>query len=883
VPVRDRHARNRVQEPLTRSRAATRVAACCCAALAVLAGISVPGAASAAKAAPGSAAPAREESLKQALVIRIPEDLRSRTGMGLDPIEAKLVVGHWSAPHAGESVTFADGAVRSWRAVEADAKGWFERDEFEGGYAYFAVTSKTRRVVLLEGMGHDMVFVNGEPRGGNQYGLGDEWEPWEPHFNYSLIPIELRKGRNELLFKCYRGRLKVTLRDVTGPALLNARDLTIPDLAAGTQAAAAGGIVVINASTEPLRGAWLSFQQDWGGSRHTLRRPVPVIGPLSTRKVIFDIAGPVPAAAGPVAAELALERRPDGAWTVLDRATLPLKAVRPDEPYRRTFISGIDGSVQYYAVNPARGADRNDQPQALILSLHGADVEAINQATSYEPKTWANIVAPTNRRPYGYNWEDWGQIDALEALADASSKLNVDADRVYLTGHSMGGHGTWHIGETFPDRFGAIGPSAGWLSFWSYRARKAPDASTPVGAILARAASPSDTFALERNLEHLGVYLLHGADDDNVPVTESRHMVEELKTFHKDFVYHEQPGVKHWWDLSDEPGTDCVDWPPMFDFFARHARPGTGRARQVDFTTASPGISSRSAWLTIEAQTKPLALSSASIRFDPGLRRLVGTTSNVARLSFELWDLGSSGPITIELDGQKLSAPPNASIQPAEPTRSALPPGVRLVRKGDAWSLAGPVSWDQKGPHRYGTFKDAFRNRVMFVYGTKGTPEENAWAFAKARYDAERFWYQGNASVDVVGDVDFDPAAEPERNIVVYGNAKTNAAWTALLGRSPVQVDGQGITVGARRAAGADLACLFIRPRPGSLTASVGVVAGTGITGMRLSNNKLYLEAGYPFPDVLLFSAGRAAGDGILAAGFFDLDWSAGSDVVWAE
>ena len=56
----------------------------------------------------------------------------------------------------------------------------------------------------------------------------------------------------------------------------------------------------------------------------------------------------------------------------------------------------------------------------MVLTAYAdieAAVEAINQASSYEPKTWANIVCPTNRRPYGYDWEDWGRLDALEVLA----------------------------------------------------------------------------------------------------------------------------------------------------------------------------------------------------------------------------------------------------------------------------------------------------------------------------------------------------------------------------------------------------------------------------------------------------------------------------------
>src|SRR4029077_10978732 len=134
---------------------------------------------------------------------------------------------------------------------------------------------------------------------------------------------------------------------------------------------------------------------------------------------------------------------------------------------KATFISRIDGSVQYYAVNPASGPAGDARP-ALFLSLHGASVEAIGQADAYSPKSWGYLVAPTNRRPYGFDWEDWGRIDAIEVLTLAMNRFHTDSSRTYLTGHSMGGHGTWQVGVTFPDHFAAIAPSAGWISFASY-------------------------------------------------------------------------------------------------------------------------------------------------------------------------------------------------------------------------------------------------------------------------------------------------------------------------------------------------------------------------------------------------------------------------------
>jgi len=349
---------------------------------------------------------------------------------------------------------------------------------------------------------------------------------------------------------------------------------------------------------------------------------------------------------------------------------------------------------------------------------------------------------------------------------------------------------------------------------------------------------------------------------------------EEMEKFHKDFIYHEEPGQGHWWDISDEPGADCVDWPPLFDFFARRARPEKERIREIEFITASPGISPKNNWLTIEAQKKQLDLSKVNIRFDPGKRRFVGTTENVIRMSFDLTILDGDDPILFEIDDQKIE---NVVIPSAEKK-------IWLKKNESQWELAEKPSPSVKGPHRYGTFKDAFQNRFMFVYGTHGNKKENDWAYAKSRYDAEHFWYQGNGSIDIIPDDEFNAKSEPDRNVILYGNSQTNSAWEMLLGDSPVEVLQDKIKIGDKSLEGKNLACLLIRPRPGSDFASIGAVSGTGLTGMRLTNRRPYLNPGYGYPDFIIFTLEMLTNQeqGVKVAGFFGLDWGLESaEMVW--
>ena len=154
----------------------------------------------------------------------------------------------------------------------------------------------------------------------------------------------------------------------------------------------------------------------------------------------------------------------------------------------------------------------------------------------YRRKAWGHVIAPTNRRPFGFDWEDWGRLDAIEVLELNQRRLGIDPDRTYLTGHSMGGHGVWHVGITFPGRFAAIGPSAGWRSFWAYTGAERFENISPIERILRSATNPSDTEALSRNTLHYGVYILHGEKDDNVPAEQGRIMNETLGAFHPERV-----------------------------------------------------------------------------------------------------------------------------------------------------------------------------------------------------------------------------------------------------------------------------------------------------------------------------------------------------------
>jgi hypothetical protein len=91
-----------------------------------------------------------------------------------------------------------------------------------------------------------------------------------------------------------------------------------------------------------------------------------------------------------------------------------------------------------------------------------------------------------------------------------------------------------------------------------------------------------------------------------------------------------------------------------------------------------------------------------------------------------------------------------------------------------------------------------------------------------------------------------------------------------------VQVKRSAISIGGRELRGEDLACLFLRPRTGSETASVAVVSGTGLSGMRLTERVPYFLAGVAFPDCTVFGVDTLAkgASAVRAAGYFGNDWT---------
>ncbi|MCR4316183.1 MAG: prolyl oligopeptidase family serine peptidase [Planctomycetes bacterium] len=779
-----------------------------------------------------------------ALVIA-PTGGAQRGGIHHDALEAIVASGEFEPPEAGDGVDVPGGPRRTWERIERQDDGWFAHRSLQGGWAFFKIDLDEPATYIMTGVGHAMAYVNEEPRAGDVYETG-----------FVRLPVRFRAGENRILLRGARGRVKLRFEKPEKKFFICDFDTTLPDILEHTPAHHYAGIVVTNSTSE--RAIKLLMVKIAGTASWYVE--TAYMPPFSVSKIPVGFEAPdLPAGTANLVIRLINVTR---ANYVIDENIVPLQVVDSGEARRVTFISDIDRSTQYYALQPAIG----DGPKALVLSLHGAGVEAIGQARAYSQKSWAHIVCPTNRRPFGFDHEDWGRLDDDEVLHHALNTLDTDRTRVYLTGHSMGGHGAWQLGVHYPLHFAAIAPSAGWVSFSSYTGA-AEENEDPRAQMFADANSPSDTLRYVDNLKDKGIYILHGTADDNVPATEAQHMFDLLRGRNYDVRMHLQEGAGHWWDDSDEPGASCVDFPEIFDFFSRHRLPPADEIRHVDFTTATPSINEINGFVFLNAQEQSMKPSSVHIDADPHTAKFHGTTENVQSLI-----LGTSAmlpdkrEIKIEIDGTEVIT-----------EVSNYPDYIKLSKSDDGtFQVTDELPAVNKYPFRCGPFRDVFNNNVRLVYSSGGTEAENLWSMNKARYDAETFWYRGNGHFHIARDIDYNFDNHWTGNVVLYGNKDTNLAWDKLLGDCPVTVERGKITFGDEVYEGDDLGALFIYPMKENDFSSIGVVGGTGIKGMRITDRQNYFVSGCAYPDITIFSfdALRTGMDGVLLTGFFGYDWS---------
>lgn len=228
--------------------------------------------------------------------------------------------------------------------------------------------------------------------------------------------------------------------------------------------------------------------------------------------------------------------------TFLATASCMAAGGQSEQVFQKEITKTVE--LKYLLHLPKGYGENEDQRWPLILFLHGAGERGddINKVKVHGPPKLIEqgkdlpfiVVSP--QCPTESWWTE--QLDALTALLDdIQAKYAVDPDRVYLTGLSMGGFGSWALGCRHPERFAAIAPICG-----------------------------GGEWFLAPRLKNVPVWVFHGAKDNVVPIRESQEMVDALKRAGGDVQFTIYPEAQH------DSWTETYNNPKLFEWFLSHRR-----------------------------------------------------------------------------------------------------------------------------------------------------------------------------------------------------------------------------------------------------------------------------------------------------------------------
>lgn len=221
--------------------------------------------------------------------------------------------------------------------------------------------------------------------------------------------------------------------------------------------------------------------------------------------------------------------------------------------HKKTIKDGFGRSTDLNIVVPSGKSPKKGFGVLILLhGLGGNGRQLVPQYQSFASKKRLIIIAPSAQKlpgggSAGPNGESlpgnedtmgremlqhwWLYRDsgfALKGLSFIKKNAFIDTNRVYMSGYSMGGYGTWNLGLRYHDNFAALVPLAGALSRRE-RYGMVDNQSRP----------------LIKNGRYLPIYFIHGAKDKTVPPESDRRNAKQLKELKAPFVYKEDPNAAH--------------------------------------------------------------------------------------------------------------------------------------------------------------------------------------------------------------------------------------------------------------------------------------------------------------------------------------------------
>lgn len=751
-------------------------------------------------------------------------------------------------------------------------------------YGEFDCNEAVYGLVSAQGVGS--FILNGKTYLGDVYRDG-----------YVQIPVVLNKGKNRIILRPGGyGEHSFSFKIFTEPEpLIVIRDITLPDFIQGEVFFGYIGVPVMNTTEKIMSSINIEIS---GEKILKSEKEIDKIMPFSAVKVPLPIKSK-----GRIEGKdstLIRIRVHNNNYETYDSVWIKIKKI--DEPHSKTFISKIDSSCQYYAVLPPKNF-HSESTYALIMTCHGANVEAKNQVECYAQKEWAYVVAPTNRRRYGFDWQDWGRLDFLEVLDDAKKNFKIDESRIYLTGHSMGGHGVWHIALSHPDLFAAIAPSAGWTSSQLYipwflqrgEIFGEPEQIRFRDMVLRE----DNTPAFIENALNIPIYILHGGDDENVPPIQGRMMVQYLKELDYECVYNEVEGKGHWWDVDSTPGVDCVDLKEMVNFLRDKKK--DPYPKKIYFKTSNIGHSNKAYWIRIDEleniyqDAKIVATVDSLVRdndfLHPYAYYVKISTENISCFTILLKEFNTTPKdILFNINGIQYKWKDSGEDE------------IVFTKLKDQFKIEKRNKKElKKTPDLYGPIKQAYFSPFILVYGTIGDSIDTENNLNNARLQSYVWWIRGNGYTEIIPDTGVTKEHITNFNLILFGNSQTNEIIKKINKQLPINFINDSrvhkvsalkpepykdwIAIKNKILTYPDLCLMEIYPNPLNPKKFVLLYSPTTKRAQKYLGLFPVIHSGSGLPDFIVWSPSTAkyGWAGVIAAGFFDRNWEIDNSLFYMK
>jgi len=521
------------------------------------------------------------------------------------------------------------------------------------------------------------------------------------------------------------------------------------------------------------------------------------------------------------------------------------------------FRSSVDGQLHPCAVC---ATDTDPDPKPLIIevspgALHHlpgavALTEEIAAIAAAEGRSCV-VLRPTGRGP-GSVYQNYGEVDVLEAIEHVAAHYAIDRARISITGSSMGGAAVWYLTSHYPDLFAAAAPFCGYCD---YRLWEKPGGLTFHMHPWEEPSWQSRSAAfLVENLRHTSLWIVHGEWDravgGGVPVAHSRQMAGLLA----------KKGIAHTYTEVPRTGHGCRTpdiWKQVIPWLLDQRKQDS--PSHVSLVTS--GLRhNRSYWVEIDQ----LAHYGASGEVDArrGGERLTVRTEGVRTLSLGPIEEGTA--LEVIIDGQALGRLNLGRRQSFRRHQSGTwETGTFALRAEKRHQSSGPIG-------------DLFYDGLLLVPGTSGSEEEcfyNDWVaghatgyFSSRNGGVHRGGIMGDNTVElpVVRDVDLRDDDRDGNNLLLYGTPSTNAVLRQFEGQLPLAFEGDAIRLADNLYRGERTAVCAVFPHPHNPQRYVAVHGGTAPDAICWGSH-LDMQL---LPDYLVYSEGE-----VLDWGFWDNNW----------